>query len=55
MINKIKREEIIIIFPEIILPEVSSAIARGTNDTQYALEFIEDMRNIAILVCIPGE
>jgi hypothetical protein len=32
LIEKIKKEGITVILPEIILPEVSSAIARGTGD-----------------------
>ena len=53
LFNKIEREEIIIILPEIILPEVSSAIARGTDNIQLALEFIEDMKNIRNFIFIP--
>ena len=53
LFNKIERKEIIIILPEIILPGVSSAIARGTDNIQLALEFFEDMKNIRNFIFIP--
>lgn len=53
LVEKIKREGITVVLPEIVLPEVSSAIARGTDDSQLALEFVEDLRNIPNFVFIP--
>lgn len=37
LMQTIKKEGITIIVPEIALPEISSAIARGTDDTLKAL------------------
>lgn len=53
LIEKIKKEGITVILPEIVLPEVSSAIARGTGDSHLALEFVEDLKNISNFAFIP--
>ncbi|KYK35255.1 MAG: type II toxin-antitoxin system VapC family toxin [Theionarchaea archaeon] len=53
LIEKIKKEGITVILPEIVLPEVSSAIARGTGDSHLALEFVEHLKNISDFVFTP--
>jgi predicted nucleic acid-binding protein len=53
LMEKVKKKGITVILPEIVLPEVSSAIARGTGDSHLALEFVEDLRNISNLAFIP--
>lgn len=55
LVEGIKKRGIVVILPEIVLPEVSSAIARGTGDSHLALEFVEDLRNISNFVFIPIE
>jgi predicted nucleic acid-binding protein len=42
-----------ILLPEIAFPEIASAIARGTNDPQYALNFCEELRRLPNFVFIP--
>lgn len=53
LIERVKREGITVILPEIVLPEVSSAIARGTGDSHLALELVEDLKNIPNFSFIP--
>ena len=52
-IDRKNQEGITVILPEIVLPEVSPAIAGGTGDSHLALEFVEDLKNISNLVFIP--
>jgi len=49
----IKKQEITIIVPEIALPEISSAIARRTDDTIKALEFVRELKQIPNVVFVP--
>lgn len=53
LLSKIKRENIIVILPEITIPEVASAIARETKDSTLALEFTQSLRMIENFVFIP--
>ncbi|HLB69669.1 MAG TPA: hypothetical protein VJJ51_01350 [Candidatus Methanoperedens sp.] len=46
----IKDRGITIVVPEIVLPEISSAIARGTDDTEKALEFVKELKQIPNIV-----
>jgi predicted nucleic acid-binding protein len=39
LMEKIREKGITILVPEIVLPEISSAIARGSNNSEKALEF----------------
>ncbi|MFH0904952.1 MAG: hypothetical protein V1854_07205 [Methanobacteriota archaeon] len=39
----IKERGITIVVPEIVLPEISSAISRGTDDNEKALEFVKEL------------
>lgn len=50
---KIREKGITIIVPEIILPEISSAISRGTDDTEKPLESVEELKQIPNIVFIP--
>ncbi len=36
----------LVIFPEIVCPEVASAISRGTNEDTLAIEFVKEMKKI---------
>ena len=49
----IKERGITIVVPEIVLPEISSAIARGTDDTEKALEFVKELKQIPNIVFVP--
>lgn len=53
LMQEIRERGITIIVPEIALPEVSSAIARGTNDPKKALEFIKELKQIPNIVFVP--
>lgn len=44
--SKIKEEGITVIIPEIALPEIASAIARGSDDAEKALKFIKEMKQL---------
>ena len=44
-----------IILPEIIIPEMASAIARGTGDVQLAMKFIYEFRKILNIDILPIE
>jgi predicted nucleic acid-binding protein len=45
--------DIMIIVPEIVLPEISSAISRGTDDPEKALAFIKELKQIPNIVFVP--
>lgn len=49
----IKERGITIVDPEIVLPEISSAIARGTDDAEKALEFVKELKQIPNIVFVP--
>ena len=53
LMKKIQTNQINVYLPEIILPEVSSAIARGTNDSDLAIEFVEQLLAIPTFNFIP--
>jgi predicted nucleic acid-binding protein len=44
---------ITIIVPEIVLPEISSAISRGTDDPEKALKFVKELKQIPNIVFVP--
>ncbi len=50
LMQNIRDRGITIIVPEIILPEISSAIARGTDDPEKALEFVKELKQIPNIV-----
>jgi predicted nucleic acid-binding protein len=51
--QNIRERGIAIIVPEIVLPEISSAIARGTDDPEKALEFVKEIKQIPNIVFVP--
>jgi predicted nucleic acid-binding protein len=48
----IKNKEIILL-PEIVFPEIASAISRGTENPQYALDFCRELRRLFNFIFIP--
>lgn len=53
LLKHIRDNQISVYFPEIVLPEISSAISRGTNDANLAIEFIEELLAIPSFNFIP--
>jgi len=53
LLKTIQNEGISIYLPEIVLPEVSSAIGRGTNDSKLAIEFAEELLSVPTFNFIP--
>ncbi len=53
LMEKIREIGITILVPEIVLPEISSAIARGSNDSEKALEFVKELKQIPNIVFVP--
>jgi len=51
--EKIREKGITILVPEIVLPEISSAIARGSNNSEKALEFVKELKQIPNIVFVP--
>ncbi len=54
-INKIMENKIKVVVPEIIIPEVASAIARGTGNANYAIKFVLEFRKIPNINIVPVE
>lgn len=40
LLLKIKNENIPVVVPEILIPEVASALSRGTQNSRLSLEFV---------------
>lgn len=53
LMQRIKREGIAVIVPEIVLPEIASALSRGTEDAEKALKFVKELRRLPNFVFIP--
>jgi predicted nucleic acid-binding protein len=53
LMQNIRERGITIIVPEIVPPEISSAIARGTDDPENALEFVKELKQIPNIVFVP--
>ncbi|MBU0701687.1 type II toxin-antitoxin system VapC family toxin [bacterium] len=53
LINYIKKEKVQVLLPEIVCPEVASAIARGTQESTIAIEFVQEIRKISNFTFIP--
>jgi len=51
--DRIKITKALVFLPNIVLPEVASAISRGTDNVKKALEFVEELKNIPNFVFIP--
>lgn len=49
----IKDKGITVFIPEIALPEIASALARGTDDTENALAFVNELKLLPNFVFIP--
>jgi len=49
----IKDKGITVLIPEIALPEIASALARGTDDTEEALTFVNELKLLPNFVFIP--
>lgn len=50
---KIKNQNILVVLPEIALPEIASAISKGTGNAELSLQFIKELRRIPNFVFIP--
>ncbi|MGB8217911.1 MAG: type II toxin-antitoxin system VapC family toxin [Candidatus Methanoperedens sp.] len=53
LMQNLRDKGITIIVPEIVLPEISSAISRGTDDPEKALKFIKELKQIPSIVFVP--
>lgn len=53
LMERIRKDGIAVVVPEIALPEVASAIARGTGDADKALKFVRILRQLPNIVFIP--
>jgi len=53
LMDKIEEKKSLVILPEIVLPEVASAIARGTEDENKALNFVDKLMELSNFVFIP--
>lgn len=53
LMDKIEEKKNLVIVPEIVLPEVASAIARGTDDERKALNFVDRLMKLPNFVFIP--
>lgn len=52
-LNKLFQKGETILLPEIVLPEVASAIARGTRNPEYAMNFCRELRKFPNFIFIP--
>ncbi len=52
LMEKIRKNAVLVFLPEIVLPEVASAISRG-YDYKTALEFVKELRQIPNFTFIP--
>jgi len=53
LMKYIHASQTIVYLPELVLPEISSAIVRGTADSELAIEFIKQMLAIPFFNYIP--
>ena len=53
VMERIRKEKSIVYLPEIVLPEVASALARGTGNHKTPLEFVAEIRRVPNFVFIP--
>ncbi|MGB2728681.1 MAG: type II toxin-antitoxin system VapC family toxin [Halobacteriota archaeon] len=49
----IKDREIIVVIPEIALPEIASALVRGTDSAEKALTFVDELKQLPNFIFIP--
>ncbi len=52
LLSKIKKENLLVVLPEIAIPEIASSIARETQDSNIALEFTQSLRAVENFVFI---
>ncbi|WP_456475338.1 type II toxin-antitoxin system VapC family toxin [Candidatus Pyrohabitans sp.] len=53
LMNRIRESNVNVVVPEIALPEIASAIARGTGIADKAIEFVGILRQLPNIVFIP--
>lgn len=53
LMKRIRESGVTVVAPEIAIPEVASAIARGTGDADKALRFVAALRQLPNIVFIP--
>jgi len=53
LLLKIKNENIPVVVPEILIPEVASALSRGTQNSRLSLEFVMGLRKIPNFIFVP--
>lgn len=53
LLTFIKEHEIMVVVPEIVLPEIASAISRGTGDPYRAIAFASKLRQLPNFIFIP--
>jgi len=51
--NQVRVEPLVVILPELALPEVASAISRGTGKASSAIEFTEALREVPNFTFVP--
>jgi predicted nucleic acid-binding protein len=52
-LKKLIEQKETILLPEIAFPEIASAIARGTGNPKYAIEFCREIRNLPNFIFVP--
>lgn len=52
LLLNIKDNNRLVILPEILIPEVASAISRGVDDSKVALKFVETLRKIPNIIFV---
>jgi predicted nucleic acid-binding protein len=50
---KIKNENIPVVLPELVIPEVASALSIGTKNSELSLQFVNELRRIPNFIFIP--
>ncbi len=53
LMEKIRMDERMVVVPEIVLPEVASAVSRGTNNPKISLRFVTELREVPNFTFIP--
>lgn len=52
LLLKIKNQNLLVVLPEVVIPEVASALSRGTGNSKLALEFVTELRKIPNFIFI---
>ena len=53
LLLKIKNQNILVVLPEIAMPEIASAISKGTGDAELSIQFVKELRKIPNFVFVP--